>query len=170
MKCQKCDKPATFHITDIIDGVPKEVHLCDAHAREYLHQHPAPSLQGAQESQYDETEDEEDSELRHLTDELEASDEDYCACCQQNFLDFRKSGRFGCENDYRIFRERLTPLLIAIHGSAEHTGKRPARYDGSDSGALLVRLRNELADAISIEDYESASKLRDQIKELEERA
>ena len=29
MKCQKCDKPATFHITDLIDGKPNELHLCE---------------------------------------------------------------------------------------------------------------------------------------------
>ena len=29
MKCQKCEKPATFHITDLVDGKPNELHLCE---------------------------------------------------------------------------------------------------------------------------------------------
>src|SRR3954452_5683641 len=36
MKCQKCTKPATFHITDIERGKPREYHFCDEHARQHL--------------------------------------------------------------------------------------------------------------------------------------
>ena len=36
MKCQKCAKPATFHITDIERGKPREYHFCDEHARQHL--------------------------------------------------------------------------------------------------------------------------------------
>ena len=36
MKCQKCDKPATFHITELTGGKPQELHLCEDHARDYL--------------------------------------------------------------------------------------------------------------------------------------
>jgi len=31
MKCQACDKPATLHVTDIVDGHPVERHVCDMH-------------------------------------------------------------------------------------------------------------------------------------------
>ena len=37
MKCQKCAKPATFHITDIVEkGIHREFHFCDEHARQHL--------------------------------------------------------------------------------------------------------------------------------------
>jgi protein arginine kinase activator len=36
MKCQKCEKPATFHITDLIDGKPNELHLCEECAHKIL--------------------------------------------------------------------------------------------------------------------------------------
>ena len=36
MKCQKCDKPATFHITDLVDGKPNELHLCEECAHKFL--------------------------------------------------------------------------------------------------------------------------------------
>ena len=29
MQCQKCDREATFHITDLVDGKPNELHLCE---------------------------------------------------------------------------------------------------------------------------------------------
>ena len=38
MKCQQCDKPATFHITELTSGKPQELHLCEDHARDYLTQ------------------------------------------------------------------------------------------------------------------------------------
>ena len=38
MKCQQCDKPATFHITELTGGKPQELHLCEDHARQYLTQ------------------------------------------------------------------------------------------------------------------------------------
>jgi hypothetical protein len=36
MKCQKCDKQATFHITDLVDGKPNELHLCEECAHKFL--------------------------------------------------------------------------------------------------------------------------------------
>ena len=35
-KCQKCVKVATYHITEIERGKPRELHFCDEHARVYL--------------------------------------------------------------------------------------------------------------------------------------
>ncbi len=36
MKCQQCEKAATFHITELTGGKPQELHLCEDHARQYL--------------------------------------------------------------------------------------------------------------------------------------
>ena len=36
MKCQRCNNPATFHITELTGKEPQEVHLCEECAREYL--------------------------------------------------------------------------------------------------------------------------------------
>src|SRR5215467_14172436 len=34
VKCQCCSKPATVHLTDIVDGHKKELHLCQACAEQ----------------------------------------------------------------------------------------------------------------------------------------
>ena len=48
MKCQRCPKPATFHITDIERGKrPKEFHFCEEHARLHL----APSAENGDKSE-----------------------------------------------------------------------------------------------------------------------
>ena len=183
MKCQKCDKVATFHITEVINAHPEELHLCDDHAYEYLHQndakhspdpksHPKPSnpygdVQGYG-HEYDENADcsAEEIGLKDFTEELEASDDVFCKCCELTFLDFRKTGKFGCENDYSAFKERIEPLFLSIHGAVEHVGKRPSRFKADNSGATLVSLRNQLAEAIRFEKYEQASVLRDKINAL----
>ncbi len=181
MKCQKCDKVATFHITEVIDACPEELHLCDKHAYEYLHQndakhspnpkkHPVPKSFDGADFHQEKDEDLEDSALeiglKDLTEELETSDDAFCSCCELTFLDFRKTGKFGCENDYNAFRERVEPLLLGIHGASEHVGKRPSRFSADNSGAALVSLRNQLAEAIRFENYEQASVLRDKINAL----
>ncbi len=175
MKCQKCDRVATFHITEMTDARPKELHLCDQHAYQYLHQNSSQDTSLSDErrcaNDYDGDgfgyeEENNKAGLKELTEDLENSDFVACPCCGIGLLDFRKTGRLGCAKDYRAFRSRLEPLLFSVHGSTEHCGKRPTRQVSLDSGAQLVRLRNDLNEAIEIEDYELASKLRDRIKEL----
>ena len=56
-----------------------------------------------------------------------------------------------------------------IHDSLEHVGKRPRR-GGSviEAEGELIQLRKEMEEAVSREDYERASEIRDQIKEIQE--
>ena len=67
--------------------------------------------------------------------------------------------------------KELEPLLVNIHGETEHVGKTP-RHSGADAAqqTQLIRLRREMKDAVSREDYERASEIRDEIKEIEEGA
>ena len=55
-----------------------------------------------------------------------------------------------------------------IHGELEHVGKRPnLPATGSEKRTQLIRLRRALKDAVEAENYEQASKLRDEIKQTE---
>jgi protein arginine kinase activator len=191
MKCQKCDKIATFHITEMNDSSqPEELHLCDEHAYEYLHKNDAKKTEEddehscgcgcacGSECSCDEDaqcdgdnkpfdDEETDASLKELTEDLMETDFQSCPCCGLGFQEFRKTGRLGCANDYRAFQERLDPFLLSVHGASEHVGKAPRRRGVVvDYGPTLVRLRNELLDAVATEDYERASILRDKIKEL----
>ncbi len=165
MKCQKCEKSATFHITERVGdkGQWEELHLCEACAKEYLgRSSPAQELElsaGAL--------------LQHLqigqtAEQLAALDQRTCVVCGLSFYEFRNHGRLGCPNDYVCFQEQLDPLIANIHGATCHTGKRPRRAAVNlDAQTQLIRLRRDLRDAIHTEDYELASLLRDQIRELE---
>jgi protein arginine kinase activator len=62
----------------------------------------------------------------------------------------------------------LEPLLLNIHGSKLHKGKRPTRSAGSpDRQHQLIQLRREMQEAISKELYEKAGEIRDRIQSIE---
>ena len=155
MKCQRCSRPATLHITEIEDARPLEIHLCDECAREYLtHQVPT-SASGLAE---------------HLTklESAEAQPEMECPGCGTTWSQFRRSGRLGCPSDYAAFAHGLMPLLESIHGATVHAGKTPRRVepDGRRQ-AELRRLRQELKHAIAQEAYEEAARIRDRLRRLQ---
>ena len=165
MKCQHCEKPATFHITELTGGEPQELHLCQDHATQYLASNddsdvtPAPTLAGVLAQQL---------KVGQTAEELARLDQQACPVCGITFYEFRSQGRLGCPHDYVCFAEELEPLILNIHGESEHKGKRPKHVHGStDRRTELIRLRREMKDAVDNEDYELASKLRDQIKKVE---
>lgn len=86
-----------------------------------------------------------------------------CPCCRMTFMEFRSGGRLGCPQDYTTFQAGLVPLLGRAHGASRHVGKRPRR--GARRGPELIRLRTELGEAIAEQDYETAARLRDAIRE-----
>ena len=165
MKCHHCEKPATFHITELTDPEgPSVLHLCEDHARKYL----------AGETDSDEP----PSALAHLlakqlkldqtAEQLAELDTKACPMCGITFADFRQAGRLGCPYDYIHFFEDLQPLLLNIHGSKIHKGKHSSHVVASpDYQQRVIQLRKEMKAAINKEDYESAGKLRDEIKRLE---
>ncbi|MGB1816214.1 MAG: DNA helicase UvrBC, partial [Rubripirellula sp.] len=147
MKCQYCEKPATFHITELTepDG-PQVMHLCEEHARGFLQKEaatPAASIAGALAKQLN---------LGQTKQELAELDQKECPVCGISFFEFRNTGRLGCPFDYTHFSDDLIPLLTNIHDSVEHCGKRPRRAAAADSHAELIQLRREMEEAVERED------------------
>lgn len=155
--CQSCQKqPATVHLTEIIDGKKREVHLCEACAqKQKVHPFTAQSF------------------FSHLMDAAKGvSGEEaelHCPRCGLSYSEFRQRGRLGCADDYKLFREGLSQLLERIHGSTQHAGKVPSRA-GADlkREKELIELKRELPRVIQREEYERAAKIRDRIRVLEE--
>lgn len=162
-KCQKCSKPATYHITDIEKGKPREHHFCDEHARQHINPpEDATSLPMGDLA-------EQLSKESSIAREPSAIDKQACPVCQITFLEFRNSGRLGCPHDYEVFRNELMPLMENIHDETHHCGKVPRRAPrNSQKQTELIELRNKLKRAIAAEDYETAAQIRDQIKDIEQ--
>lgn len=181
MKCNKCAKKATVHLTEIIDGKVMEMHLCEECARDQS-QHMeqqfglADLLAGLTDFG------------KHVPDVQQAASVLKCPACGMTYEDFRKFGRFGCAQCYVAFKVQLKTLLKKIHGSSVHLGKRPAREvplagpleTASVAGAApqpqppredtVDSLRARLQEAVEREDFEQAAALRDKIHGLEGRS
>jgi protein arginine kinase activator len=155
MKCQRCSKAATLHITEVTgDAQFDELHLCEECAQKYLQ----PQANGTK-----------SGESVTEPDELAALNQRECPQCGIKFVEFRNTGRLGCSHDYEAFREELLPLLENIHGETRHVGKTPRRQPrASQVRNELAQLRKQLQSAVTRENYEEAARIRDQIKQLEE--
>ena len=164
MKCQHCEKTATFHITELTDpNGPTILHLCEEHARTFFNQDgppdPASALTNMLAKQL---------KLEKAADDLAAADKKQCPMCGITFAEFRKGGRLGCPYDYVAFEEDLEPLLVNIHGATSHSGKVPKNLNGSPERQFrLKQLKDEMREAINKEQYEVAGKLRDKIAAIE---
>ncbi len=155
MKCQRCPKQATLHITEVLgEDRVEEVHLCEDCAKKYLYEPQKKGVKGGP----------------HVS---EAADEDApagakCPACGLTFLEFRNHGRFGCAHDYDAFKAELLPLLESVHNETRHSGKTPRRAPRHKTAqAELTQLRQRLQALVSEEKYEEAARVRDRIKELE---
>ena len=160
MKCERCPKAATYHITDVIgEDQFAELHLCEGCAKKHLYEpHPtAPTVKKI-------------ANLHPGTqDDLSDLGGKACEACGMKFVEFRNSGRLGCAHDYDSFKDELVPLLDNIHGDVKHVGKIPRRLPRTRAAQTeLIGLRRELQVAVQKELYEVAAGIRDRIKRLEE--
>lgn len=157
MKCQRCSKQATLHITEVLgDDRFEEVHLCEDCAKKYLYEPP------------------QKKKGKEGLSEAAEGDEDIpagtrCPACGLTFLEFRNHGRFGCPHDYDAFKMELLPLMESVHGDTKHAGKTPRRAPRATTAqAELAQLRQKLQTLVNEENYEEAARVRDRIKTLEE--
>jgi|SRR5262245_19219317 len=159
--CDRCDNPATVHLTEIKGGSKTERHLCESCARALHVPQASKELQKLLKSF------EPAQSLAQLaTKELTRA----CPECGITWAEFRQHGRFGCARDYEIFGEEIERLLKRIHGSSTYSGKMPGGGSVEAGQRLdsLARARKALQDAIEAENYEEAARLRDEIRKLNE--
>lgn len=167
MVCERCgQRPATVHVTRVVNGDKNEFHLCgECAAREQ--EELGVSLETA-------------FPIHHLLGELlnyqnwltgrrDATAEGArCGNCGLTYEEFKRTGLLGCGRCYEAFNAQLEPLLQRVHGAARHIGKAPHRQEGALSVQRQVEgLRRELEAAVAGEEYERAAELRDRIRALE---
>lgn len=164
MFCDICKKrEATIFITEIINGEKKALHLCFECATNL-------GLKGILKElniPYDE------NIIKKFLSLMpgfidEVKDEKVCNICGTKFEEFKKSGFLGCSNCYNTFKDDLRPIILNLHGSMKHTGKRKGEKftPKTTIDEKIKKLKKELEYAIEEERYEDAAKIRDKIKEL----
>ena len=92
-----------------------------------------------------------------------------CSGCGLSYAEFKETGRLGCAQCYHDFADELRPLLLRVHGRSQHAGRVPASIK-EDFNRLqqINHLRDQMEKAVSIENFEEAAKLRDEIHALSE--
>lgn len=186
MLCQNCgENEANVRYTQIINGVKKEMALCEKCSKEFGIGDIDFSMPINFSSFLGDFFDEEKEFLPNFIKQEKL----ICNKCGMAYEDFINTGKFGCENCYEIFSKRIDPILKNIHGGNRHIGRgiNLAKSNNIESGAFinqskndvvvdqkeytkenqLDRLKNDLKKAIQEERYEDAAKLRDEIKKLE---
>jgi protein arginine kinase activator len=159
MTCQRCAEEATVHLTESVNGERREMHLCPRCARKAGLGPPkaAPSLglEGVVQTLITTHVGELVGELAELS----------CPECGLKFMKARSEGRLGCPADYGVFARGLLPMIAHQHGATRHVGKAP-RHTRPFLAADRIRLRAraELRDAITLEDYERAARIRDSLR------
>jgi len=90
-----------------------------------------------------------------------------CGNCGCSFKDFHKRGLLGCPQCYGDFSEYLKPLIRRYHGVTAHHSRKTTGKTRSKSEIKMANLRINLKKALSVEDFETAAKIRDELKQFE---
>ena len=156
LKCDLCSKPATVHLTQIVDNKVHKVDLCEACAQEKGVTDPSGfSLS--------------DLLLKASLNMEQPSSGARCEQCGFTPADFKKLGRFGCPACYDAFKGLLDPMLDGMHRGTSHTGKVPrAALARKSLYDRLTRLEGDLSEAIKSERYEDAARCRDEINQVKQ--
>jgi protein arginine kinase activator len=169
MQCQVCQKsPATVHVTEIAETPGKdgnagsrevsEQHLCEACAAKV----DLPVTPGVVKSAQDIW------KLLQISAQQTKKRGPACPECGMSLDELRKKGRLGCARDYEVFKSHIGDLLERVHGARAHVGRVPGTTEEESlRSQRLTLLKQKLEDAIRSEAYESAARLRDEIKALD---
>lgn len=150
--CSVCGAAATVHLTQIVQGKMTKVHLCEACAAKGGAGDPAVfQLAGAL------------AEAGGIAGAGLA-----CPSCGMTEGDFLKRGRLGCPDCWTGLAPILGPLVAKVQQGAEHLGRGPSGARSPEQmRRRLEAARREMEAAVETEDYETAARLRDLIRELE---
>jgi protein arginine kinase activator len=162
MQCEICKtKTATVHLTEIIDGCRTESHLCQSCAQKegvsIKSQLSLNELLGSLLAAHQQADELTDPNVPQKT----------CPQCGVTMEQFRKQALLGCPKDYEFFENELKEIIEKTQdNNLSHKGKVPARTEPQQN-TQLEDLKKQLDAAVKKEDYESAAKIRDQIKKAQ---
>ena len=101
--------------------------------------------------------------LQKLLQKRSARDEQMiCPVCFLSLAEFKRTGRFGCNQCVTTFEPYIKSLIKQIQQSNRPIGRRAGK--GIKRGFEVFRLREELKKALEQEAYEEAAKIRDKLR------
>tara|TARA_R100000027_G_scaffold391_3_gene489 strand:- start:5239 stop:5745 length:507 start_codon:yes stop_codon:yes gene_type:complete len=156
-QCIHCGKPATIHLTQIVDGEIRKVDLCescqvnDSMAADFEIEPFAKLAEGVA------------AAVQEHGGEVHA-----CPKCGCDDSQLQQTGRFGCPDCYEAFEPILPELLGKIQPGLSHEGKVPAHgVQRQRVEKKQMELRKKLEAAVREERFEDAAVYRDELRTLE---
>lgn len=170
MLCENCGQnEATIKFTQIINGKKTEMMLCEECGQKM----------GISDMNFempidisnflgDLIMDEESSSFMPLNSN---SSKLKCDKCNMTYEEFLNEGKFGCEECYKVFGDKIDSLLKSIQGTEKYIGRKANHNENNvieevKENNKIEELQRQLKNAIKEEKYEEAAKIRDEIKGL----
>ena len=143
MLCQNCGKnEANVKYTQIINGVKKQMNLCEECAKKLGIDNMAFNMPSIDFSNFlgGMLED----EFNDFIPSLIKPETLLCDKCGSSYEDFIESGKFGCDKCYTTFENQIDSILKNIHGVNRHVGRKGKIYPELDKGkAEKVNINKE---------------------------
>lgn len=156
LKCDLCAKPATVHLTQIVNNKVHKVDLCEACAQAKGVTDPSGFSLA-------------DLLLKASLNPEPSASGVRCESCGFTQTDFKKHGRFGCAACYETFKGVVEPMLENMHKGTTHSGKVPHRaLERKSLYDRLTKLELDLTEAVKSERYEDAARARDEISQVKQ--
>lgn len=159
-ECQACQKTATIHLTQIVDGKISKIDLCEdcVHKEKYVGDLAFGKVEQLAEGL-----------KKVVVGQLGQNALPPCPACGIRVDQIGKSGRVGCSTCYDHFGDVLSNWVEKVQGALGHAGKVPAHSGRKAEGPQLKSAwQRDLAEAVAEERYEDAAVLRDRLRKLEE--
>ncbi len=181
MKCSRCNKNrATIHIDKFLNGKYIFIDVCDECAlKEGMIPQQADITQLLEEAiekffvkQVPESGKNPTKEGKRRTTtffkKTKTQQSKTCSECGITLEEIDSDKLLGCPNDYEIFREEVLARLKRINSIARYDGQLPVMNRVEGNIRLEIRKKKtEMKNAISLENYEVAARIRDEIINLE---
>lgn len=136
MLCRCCGKkPASTYIKIVLNGKIKSLEMCSDCARQLGCGNLFTGLGYRI------------SDIVHEFFDDGENEEVRCKCCGATFSSIVRNGRVGCAECYRVFADRLLPMIRQIHGSDIHRGKSPGASLSRTFGKAELAVRGEGVEA-----------------------
>ena len=175
MKCERCGKnEANVQYTQIINGMKEELSLCEKCANDLGWGDISFSMPIDFSNFFGEFL--EGDNINTFPD-MKFDTQNTCKKCGMTFEEFANTGKFGCDNCYGIFTNKIDRILKGVHGTDSHVGRKYLEQKKSINNNVEIEqdtnitkieeLKNKLKALIKEENYEEAAKIRDEIKKLE---
>ena len=175
MKCERCGKnEANVQYTQIINGMKEKLSLCEKCANDLGIGNVSFNMPIDFSNFFGEFL---EGDITNTFSNMNFNTQNTCKKCGITFEEFANTGKFGCNNCYEIFTNKIDRILKGVHGSDIHVGRKYLEKKENKEKNVEMKqntninkieeLKNKLKALIKEENYEEAAKIRDEIKKLE---